>query len=232
MDKYEKQRDDWRSRVFETAEALQAEGRKPTREAVKARIGGNPHVIGPLLQEWREAQADALPLQNPTPTTRLMADIETRVARQFQARALEVIARMGYHSLQLKAVAEEHDAYLVQHTHDLQAIEDREATAREQTAALITRWEDAHHAILSAREQRKVIAAEMQMLTGEMETVQAEIVRVEARLRNGRITREKAVWAHAKHMEAGQERLTRLKEARAFARATVERLTFELASNG
>jgi multidrug efflux pump subunit AcrA (membrane-fusion protein) len=57
-----------REQVFAVADELQANGQKPTLEAIRQRLGGSYTTLAPLLREWKAAQvAGDVPMSEPVP---------------------------------------------------------------------------------------------------------------------------------------------------------------------
>lgn len=84
---------DWDGLVRTAVDELLAEGKQVTRAAVRAKIGGSPNVIGPLIK--KHVGEGASPVTVQMRSRQMQHAIEARIAAGHQARAIAMLRRIG-----------------------------------------------------------------------------------------------------------------------------------------
>jgi chromosome segregation ATPase len=99
-----------KEQVFEAADRLAAEGKKPTLENVRGITGGSYSTISPALNEWKARQAaGSAPLREPVPQS--VQDRLAEVGQEVWAAALDLAnARLETEREALQAAREEMQA--------------------------------------------------------------------------------------------------------------------------
>ena len=83
-------------RIIEAASRLQADGKKPTMEAIRQEIGGGSFAtISPALRKWRESQQEqlkAVALEMPKDVNAIFEKFTNSLWREFESLITEKIA--------------------------------------------------------------------------------------------------------------------------------------------
>ena len=203
-----------REQILAAADAIAAEGQRPTLEAVRQRVGGSYSTISPALAEWKAQQAArAQPVREAPPAAiaeRLEAlgrevwavALETATARLRAEREALEAARAELETERAEAVelADRQAAEIEALRSRMAAIEDSERAARRaadelraRLAAAEARVEElradldrARHEAEQARQEAAQAREEAAGLRGRVEALEPLLTRIDALPSDGR----------------------------------------------
>lgn len=188
--------------VFNAADALQADGQRPTQTSVREFLGGGSFAtIGPALKRWKAAQAE----QHELAEVELPDDLEDAL-QQLGGRLWQVAIEIAESRL----------------TSEREAL----ATAREELEAEAAEQAEAVSALEDEAEQREARIAELEeALAGEQQVTEKQNQLI-AGLTSDLAAAKAATEAEVSKVEAVfAERVSGLEARLADAQRTIERLT-------
>lgn len=164
--------------VFGAADALVANGQKPTQTGIREFLGGGSFAtIGPALKKWRAAQAEQHELAGVELPGELAEALQQLGARVWGAAIEAAESRLAGEREALSAARDEIEAEVQEHRDAVQQLE-AEAEQRDQH---INELEQACNAAAStAAEQERRIAELTSSLAAAQAATAAEVAKVEA----------------------------------------------------
>jgi predicted nucleic acid-binding Zn-ribbon protein len=146
--------------IIRTAEALDADGKKPTMALIRDQIGGSFSTIGPVLKEWKESRkvVAAVVLDVP-PELQIISD---RQAAEYWSAA-SALATEKYNVMETEIKATLGDA----------------ETERDEYKQEVTRLESA---LETSNQERAKVEAEKQLSNDQIGELKAGTIRFEERL--------------------------------------------------
>ncbi|WP_418139973.1 DNA-binding protein (plasmid) [Oceanimonas smirnovii] len=164
--------------VFGAADALVANGQKPTQTGIREFLGGGSFAtIGPALKKWRAALAEQHELAGVELPGELAEALQQLGARVWGAAIEAAESRLAGEREALAAARDEIEAEVQEHR---EAVQQLEAEA-EQRIARIDELEQQHAAAMEAAAQQERRNAELTAaLAAAQAATAAEVTKVEA----------------------------------------------------
>jgi hypothetical protein len=164
--------------IFNAAEALMADGQKPTQTSIRERLGGGSFAtIGPALKKWRTAQTEQHELAGVELPGELDDTLQQLGGRVWAAAIEAAESRLAGEREALAAARDEIEAEVQEHR---EAVQQLEAEA-EQSARHTQELEKQQMAMADvAAEQERRIAELTTALTAAQAATAAEVSKVEA----------------------------------------------------
>lgn len=164
--------------VFGAADALVANGQRPTQTSIREFLGGGSFAtIGPALKRWRVAQAEQHELAGVELPGELAEALQQLGARVWGAAIDAAESRLAGEREALAAARDDIESEVQEHR---EAVQQLEAEAEQRTAR-IRELEQQHTAALeAATEQKRQIAELRADLAAAQAATAAEVAKVEA----------------------------------------------------
>jgi chromosome segregation ATPase len=164
--------------VFAAAEALQAEGVKPTQTTVRERLGGGSFAtIGPALKRWREAQWEQHELAEVELPPELDEALQQLGGRVWQAAIAAAESRLAAERAALAEAREELEAEAAEQRAAVQQLEAEAEQYQRQIAELDQRL--AQEQVVSDKANQLVAGLTTELSAAQAAT-EAEVGKVEA----------------------------------------------------
>lgn len=164
--------------VFNAADALVANGQKPTQTSIREFLGGGSFAtIGPALKKWRAAQAEQHELAGVELPGELAEALQQLGARVWSAAIDAAEARLSGEREALAAARDDIESEVQEHREAVQQLE----SEAEQQSARIHELEQQHGAAAAAAAQQERRIAELTAaLAAAKAATAAEVVKAEA----------------------------------------------------
>lgn len=164
--------------IFCAADALVANGQKPTQTGIREFLGGGSFAtIGPALKKWRAAQAEQHELAGVELPGELAEALQQLGARVWAAAIEAAESRLAGEREALSAARDEIEAELQDHR---EAVQQLEAEAEQRTARIDELEQQHATAVEAVAQQERRIAELTAALAAAQAATAAEVAKVEA----------------------------------------------------